>query len=123
MQTVNQIADRLTKFMDAWQELAPDKTFGGMTLAEFKSKVQPSFDTRDAVRTATSQLADAVNRRTDVDAESTRLFQFAVNSIKGDPDVGDDSSLYEAAGYVRRSEKKSGLSRRTKTAPEQQKAA
>ena len=94
-----------------------------MTLADFKNKVQPSFDIRDEVRTSTSQLADAVNRRMTADAASARLFQLAVNSIKGDPAFGDDSSLYEAAGYVRKSEKKSGLSRKAKPAGVEKKAA
>lgn len=110
-------AEKLSKLVQAWQDLAPDKLFGGMSLADFKAKVQPSFDSRAAVNTAEVQLVDAITRRQDSDVESQRLMQLVVNSIKGDPDVGDDSALYEAAGYVRKSERKSGLSRNsTRTA-------
>ncbi len=35
-----------------------------------------------------------------------------VNGVKGDPAFGEDCDLYEAMGYVRKSERKSGLSRK-----------
>ena len=38
-----------------------------------------------------------------------------VNAVKGDPDEGEDGELYEAMGYVRKSERRSGLSRGKKT--------
>lgn len=114
MQNPKLTADKLNRLVKAWQELAPDKTFGGMTLAEFTTKVQPAFEAREAVQTAVGQLADAQNRRSDSDLAVGRLVQLVVNSIKGDPTLGDDSSLYEAAGYIRRSERKSGLSRVSK---------
>lgn len=38
------------------------------------------------------------------------------NSIAGDPNYANDSPLYGAMGFVRKSEKKSGLTRKTKSA-------
>lgn len=116
-------AEKLSKLVQAWTDLAPDKMFGGMSLADFKTKVQPSFEARASVGTAEVQLVDALARRQTSDVESQRLVQLVVNSIKGDPAFSDDSALYEAAGYVRRSERRSGLSRKAKTAQLQQKAA
>ena len=107
-------ADKLGKLMQAWQDLEPDKSFGGMTVADFKTRVQPSLDARAAVNAAEVQLVDALARRQTSDVETQRLMLLMVNSIKGDPAVGDDSALYEAAGYVRRSERKSGLRRASK---------
>jgi hypothetical protein len=107
-------ADKLGKLVQAWQDLAPDKSFGRMSLAEFRTKVQPSLDARTAVNAAEVQLVDALARRQTSDEQSQRLMLLVVNSIKGDPELGDDSALYEAAGYVRRSERKSGLSRGSK---------
>ncbi len=117
MQNPTITLEKLNQLLKAWQDLAPDKSFGGMTLAEFKVKVKPSFDARDSIESAKSQLNDGQNRLGDSDAETLTLIQLVVNAIKGDPETGDDSSLYEAAGYVRRSERKSGLGRKTKTAP------
>lgn len=39
-----------------------------------------------------------------------------VNSVKGTPGFGEDSPLYEAMGNVRKSERRSGLSRGRKAA-------
>ena len=39
--------------------------------------------------------------------------QLVVNAVKGDPTAGEDSDLYEQMGYVRKSERASGLRRGT----------
>lgn len=106
--------EKLSRLEQAWQDLAAEKSFGGLTLAEFKAKAQPSLDAREAVQAAVTQMVDATTRRQTADVETLRLVQLVVNSIKGDPMLGDDSALYEAAGYVRRSERKSGLRRGSK---------
>ena len=94
-----------------------------MTLADFKASVQQSLDARKALREATDQLDVAQNARSDTDAKTMQALLLVVNAIKGDPAHGEDSSLYEACGYVRKSERRSGLSRKAKTAQVQQKAA
>jgi hypothetical protein len=38
-----------------------------------------------------------------------------VNSVRGTPGFGPDSPLYRALGYVRKSERKSGLTRKGAT--------
>jgi hypothetical protein len=38
-----------------------------------------------------------------------------VNAVKGDPEEGEDGELYSAMGYVRRSDRSSGLTRRRGT--------
>ena len=116
MQNSSITLEKLNQLLKGWQDHAPDKSFGGMTLAEFKVKVKPSFDARESIEAAKSQWKDGQNRLANSDVETLRLTQRVVNAIKGDPDMGDDSSLYEAAGYVRRSERKSGLGRKAKTA-------
>ena len=35
-----------------------------------------------------------------------------INAVKSDPAEGEDSDLYEAMGYVRKSNRSSGLTRR-----------
>lgn len=123
MQNPKLTTEKLSRLEQAWQDLAAEKSFGGMTLTEFKAKAQPSLDAREAVQVAVTQMVDATTRRQAADVETLQLVQLVVNSIKGDPELGDDSALYEAAGYVRRSERRSGLSRKAKTAQVQQKAA
>jgi hypothetical protein len=40
------------------------------------------------------------------------LLQWVVNSVKGHPKYGENSAVYTAMGYVPKSERASGLSRR-----------
>ena len=123
MGTRNNNAGKLHKLVTAWDVHAPDKLFGGMTLTQFKTKVLPSLDARTAVETAVNSRRNAALLRDDSDAESVRAQQAVISAIKGDPEHGDDSTLYQACGYVPRSQKKSGLSRKTKTAQPSVKAA
>lgn len=103
--------DRINQVTTAWETLRPDKSFGGMTLAQFKEKVKPSLEARAALAALDSQVTEAQNRRDDADAVSTGAVSLVVNAVRGDPAEGDDGALYEAMGYVRRSEQRSGLHR------------
>jgi hypothetical protein len=110
--------DKLDKISDAWQTLAPDKSFGGMTLAQFRAGVKPSYDSRERIRTLENQLISAQAERESADEHSLRVAQLVVNGIIGDPTEGPDSDLYEACGYKRASERKSGLTRKHKSSKE-----
>lgn len=110
------IETSINEITDAWEELAPDKSFGGMTLAEFQAKVKPSLDSRKKLSGAKDQRINAQSDRTKNDEASRSALLLVVNAIKGDPTEGEDSALYEACGYVPKSKRKSGLSRKAKTA-------
>lgn len=106
------IEDRYTRILNAWRTLAPDKTFGGMTLAQFETQVGKS----DAVREKLDQLDDQLKQeqanRQSEDEKTLKNCDAVVKSVVADPEYGDDSALYEAMGYVRKSERKSGLTRK-----------
>ena len=123
MKTPKETEKKLATAIQAWVDLAPAKSFAGMTLEQFKTKVNPSLQARDSLKVAGSQRMDAQTHRDASDEASLQSLQLVVNSIKGDPEHGDDSALYQACGYVRKSARKSGLSRKTKTAPPAVKAA
>jgi hypothetical protein len=107
---------RLNETLNAWQTLRPNKAFGGMTLDQFKARLKPSFDSRATIAALDNQLLAAQNQRDDADADSLAAINLVVNSVKGDPQEGEDGEFYEALGYVRKSERKSGL-RRGKVRP------
>ncbi len=117
MDSPNQIADTTTKVVNAWGTLAPGATFAGMTLAQFKTKVQPSFDARAQITTLQEQVTSAQDKRDDADKTTVSAMQLVVNAVKGDPNYGDDSDLYDAMGYVRKSARASGLSRKANSTP------
>jgi len=108
---------RITEVLNAWETLRPAKTFAGFTLAQFKAKVKTSTDARVSIGALENQLMAAQNQRDEADKASMAAISLVVNAVKGDPEEGEDGELYEAMGYVRKSERKSGLSRGKKPVP------
>src|SRR5438445_2440087 len=90
---------KLDDVLKAWEELAADKSFGGMTLAQFKAVVKPSLDARDQLDSLDKQLTQWQNRRDDADVVSNEAIQKVVKGVMGDPAFGEDSDLYEGMGY------------------------
>ena len=85
-----------------------------MTLAEFKTALQPSQAIRGELKALDDQMTAAKNARDAADQVSLDKVQLAVNGVVGDPAFGPNSDLYEAMGYVCVSERKSGLTRKGK---------
>ncbi len=110
--------NKLNLVVNAWETLAADKSFGGMTLAQFRTEINASHETREELRILESQLQAKLIERENADAKSLRLIQLVVNGVIGDPTEGPDGDLYEAMGYVRKSQRKSGLTRKKKTTAE-----
>ena len=111
------IGEKIAKITDAWERLRPAKVFAKLTLAEFKAAVQPSVDTRKTISGLELDMTAALDLRDKADVVSAKVLQDVVKSVVGDTDEGEDGELYEAMGYVRKSERKSGLTRAKKTPP------
>ena len=108
--------ERLEKIENALKQQAPAGKFGAIGSSDFASQVQKSRDARALIVDLENQLKAANNSRDDIDTEGLRQAQLIVNGVIGDPNFGPDSSLYETMGFIRKSERKSGLTRR-KTEP------
>lgn len=108
--------EKFQAVVNAWETLRPAKTFGGLTLTQFKDAIKPSVDARASIATLDNQLLAEQNKRDDADRKSLETVMFVVNSVKGDPAEGENGELYEALGYVRKSERSSGLHRGAKPA-------
>ena len=113
--------DRINTVTQAWTTIRPTKSFGGMSLDQFKAKMKPSLDARSDVATLENQMLAAQDRRDTADVKAMETIQFVTSSVKGDPTEGPDSELYEAMGFVRKSERNSGLSRKKQAAAAAQK--
>ena len=91
--------------------------FSGMSLRQFQDAVKPSFDARESISTKEDEMTALINQRNDADEASLQKCSQVVSAVKGDPNFGEDSDLYETMGYVRKSERKSGLTRKGGAAP------
>jgi hypothetical protein len=106
--------EKLETVLNAFKELAPDKTFGGVTLSNYLSQVNASRDSRSDIEDIDDQKIQAITKRDNTDETSINMANLIINGVVGDPAFGPDSALYEAMGYVRKSNRKSGLTRKKK---------
>ena len=109
--------EQLTTILNAWKNLAADKTFGGMTDAQFEAFIQPSMTVRAQLVENDNERTHLLNTREANDEVSLGKAELVVNGVIGDPNYGRDSSLYEAMGYTRKSERQSGLTRKKGSTP------
>jgi hypothetical protein len=86
-------------------------SIAGLTEAQFKAKVKSSLDARDLIADLELQLAAARVARANADAANLETVLQVVNSVKGDSKHGEDGALYASFGYIRKSDRKSGLTR------------
>jgi hypothetical protein len=115
--TPKKIEEKIETTVAAWEELAPTKKFGGLTLAEFKDAIAPSINARKLIDQLQNQLGQAINQRDDADNLSLTVIQRVVSGVLADPTEGPNSSIYERMGYTRQSERKSGLTQKKKEPP------
>ena len=104
--------EKMERMLNAWRTLAPAKSFGGMTLAQFEEAAAPARAKRRQIEELNDQLARAIAEREQADDAFTAKAQLVVAGVLADPTEGADSALYEAFGYTRKSDRKSGLTRR-----------
>ena len=110
------VEEAITDITNAWTTLAPAATFAGMTLAQYTEAVKPSLDARTTITGLEEQMTEAMTNRDKTDVTSESINQKVVKAVVGDTNYGDDSALYEAMGYIRKSQRKTGLARKSKTA-------
>jgi hypothetical protein len=106
--------EKLRRDLNAWKTLANEKAFAGMTVEQFETAISPSFTTRAQLDELDNQRTQLINARDDADEVSMAKAAAVVAGVLADPNFGPNSSLYEAMGYVRKSERATGLSRKGK---------
>ncbi|WP_411826363.1 hypothetical protein [Luteolibacter sp. AS25] len=109
----SKIVDRIEGFRVAWREMAPDAVFAGMTYEQFVEASEPPLTVRDEILALESKLSGKKAEKLIADDAASEMLALVVNSVRGTQGYGDDCSLYRAFGFVRKSERKSGLTRKS----------
>lgn len=109
------IKARAVKMDDAWKEGAPTVEF--MDIAQtvlngMITNVETKEQTLDDLRAQVKMLEEEIS---DDYAELDDTIVNVGNGVRGSKAYGDDSPLYGAMGFIRKSERASGLTRKTKT--------
>jgi hypothetical protein len=107
-----EITSRRERIRTAWSELAPAETCAGLALNEFVADTADSVTLREEIDATRAKLAGLYLQREHADAEARNTMQLVINSVRGNPAFGEDSALYRAMGFVPKSERDSGLTRR-----------
>lgn len=101
-----------------WETNAPDAKFFNYTLTQYKASVDLSRQAQARVLELETLLEAARNTSKNVNSVNEELEKNIAKSIAGDPNYGDDSTLYESTGRIRKSERKTGLTRKKKNKSE-----
>lgn len=109
--------EKMERMLSAWRTLAPAKAFGGMTLAQFDAAAAPARDARQRIDDLNDQLTQAIAERDAADEAFAAKAQLVVAGVLADPTEGADSALYQAFGYTRKSDRKTGLTRKRRAPP------
>jgi hypothetical protein len=116
--TPAKIADQYRRYVTAWEALAPGATFGKKTLAQFKAYVATSEARRGEVAKAEAVLGDTITDRDTDDDVILDIMEKVKKSVIDSEEFGsDDGALYEAMGYIPKSKRKTGNTRKKPVEP------
>lgn len=90
----------------AWLTHARDDKFYGLLHQEYDTRIERSRDVRLRLEEAHRLTAALENERNDVDKQNLELEGNIAKAIGGSPDYGENSTLWEATGRTRKSERK-----------------
>jgi len=110
---------KMKQVLNALKTIAPDKKFGNKGVGELEPQVENSLAPRRRLEEIADEEIEQQTLRESEDIKTMKMIESIVAGIVADDDFGPDSALYEACGYVRKSERKSGLTRKKKTPTEE----
>ena len=108
--------DKLTNLIDVWTKFAPETKFAGLGIAEFKTALARSIESRSQIHDMRTQIKGLIATRSAGDADGQGIVARVVHGILADADHGPNSAMYRALNYVPKSERASGLTLKTATA-------
>ncbi len=104
--------ERGEKFETSWQENAPDKKWSEGTLAEFKAKRQAIADVESEITNGEARLKAFMIQRDNLNQDLMKECDYIAADVEGDRNFGPDSALYGGFGYIRKSDRKKGGSKK-----------
>ena len=112
---VKRIKEKTIRIQNAWNEGAADVSeFRNTTKANFDADIIAAQAVDDEIANLKAQIK---MKEDDRDDRYAKLADDAIDiaeGVRGHKDYGSDSPLYGAMGFVRKSEKKSGLTHKKK---------
>lgn len=114
--STKQVLLRRDRFLAAWREHAPDATFAKMSLDQFEAETVTPDTIGSEMEAARIKLSGLKLNRDQAVRDVIDKTMDVAAAVRGDLDYGTDCALYRALGYVPKSERKSGLTRKEEPA-------
>lgn len=114
MKSPRENEERMHRVLNALKTLAPDRKFGNKGVGELETQVGKSLAPRRRLTELADEGIEQQALRESEDINTLKMIDSIVAGVVADDEFGPDSALYEAMGYVRKSERKSGLTRKKK---------
>ncbi len=112
------LAARADRIADAWKRNFPGKTFSGLTLEQFRETFNPCREVRVELAQLAWQRKTLLMRRRKVDLAGDPVLLRVVHAVRADPEVGENSPMYSAMGYVPKfRRRKPGRKKKAKASP------
>jgi len=102
---------------NAWKQGAPNAVFRGISQTDFQAEIDAAAAEEQEVANLEAQIQ---LKRVSVDARYKKLNDDSIkvrDGVEGHEDFGSDHPIVEAMGFVRSSERKSGLTRKKTGTP------
>jgi hypothetical protein len=112
---VKRIKEKALKIQNAWNEGAPDVTeFRNTKKADYDARIALGQSLDDDIEALRAQVSMKEDQRDNVYSLLDDDNVDVGKGVVGHKDYGDDSPLYGSMGFVRKSERQSGLTHKTK---------
>jgi hypothetical protein len=105
----------IDRAVNALSTIAPDAKFNNLGLVEVTAQAERCMTPRRQIAAIATMKGEQIAVRETEDEKMLKMIDKIVLGILNDERFGEDSALYEAFGYVRKSKRKSGLLRKKKS--------
>ena len=108
----NSLINQLEVLAAGWEKYAQNETFSGYTLEQLKALIQALKELMAAMGALKLDYRGKIAARQSMAGELGDIRLRIVNCIRGHENFGEDSEFYRFLGFVTKSERKSGLTRK-----------
>jgi len=110
---INSLLSELEVLAIGWEKFAINHNFSGYTLEQLKALIQSLKELLAAMESLKLDYRGKIAARQSMGLELRDIRLRIVHCIRGNEDFGEDSEFYRFLGFKTKSERKSGLTRKT----------
>ena len=110
---INILLKELEVLAIGWEKYAVDHTFSGYTLTQLKALIASLKELMAAMDALRLEYRGKIAARQSMGLELRDIRGRIVHCIRGHEDFGEDSEFYRFLGFKTKSERKSGLTRKS----------